>query len=96
LREVDVSRDILQKFVEEMRILCKRFLTQNPIRLGGNFKICQVDESLFRYKPKNHRGRASFNDLWVFGIVDTSCNPAKIYLELVSDRSAETLLPILD
>lgn len=45
------------------------------------------DESFFRHKPANHRGRATEHELWVFGIADTSYTPSKIYLELVEDRS---------
>jgi hypothetical protein len=29
---------------------------ENPLILGGSGILCQIDESLFRHKPKNHRG----------------------------------------
>jgi hypothetical protein len=54
-----------------------------------------MDESLFRYKPKNHRGRATEHELWVVGIADTTFSPEKIFLNLVEDRRAKTLLPII-
>ena len=57
--------------------------------------MVQIDESLFRHKPKFHRGRATSHELWVFGMADTSYSPSKIYLELVENRSAATLLPII-
>ena len=33
--------------------------------------------------------------MWVFGLVDTSSTPAKGYMEVVPDRTANTLLPII-
>jgi hypothetical protein len=51
--------------------------------------------SLFRYKPKNHRGRAPENEKWVFGIADCSYTPAKVFLQSVQDSSASTLLPLI-
>ncbi|KAF9744318.1 hypothetical protein NGRA_3576 [Nosema granulosis] len=66
-----------------------------PIRLGGLGIICQIDESLFVHKVKYHRGRAPRRQVWVFGIVDTSTSPAIGYMRIVEDRSAATLLPIV-
>ena len=42
-----------------------------------------------------HRGRATQNEIWVFGMVDTSHTPALGYMEIVPDRTAATLLPII-
>ena len=42
-----------------------------------------------------HRGRAPQYEIWVFGMVDTSHTPALGYMEIVPDRSAATLLPII-
>ena len=33
--------------------------------------------------------------MWVFGMVDTSHQPALGYMELVANRDAQTLLPII-
>lgn len=82
-----------------------------PIVLGGPGIIVQIDESLFRHKPKvgnyyicvllansslqNHRGRPTSTEKWVFGIVDTSFSPSLGYMELVPNRQAATLLPII-
>ena len=61
-------------------------------QLGGPGVIVQIDESLFSHKAKYRRGRLPKEPIWVFGIVDTSYSPA---MEIVEDRSAETLLPII-
>ena len=71
-------------------------LEQEPIQLGGPGIIVQIDESLFRHKPKYHRGRPPRSEQWVFGMVDTSTSPATGYMELVEKRDAATLLPIIN
>ena len=54
-----------------------------------------IDESLFRHKPKYHRGRAPKPDSWVFGMVDLSTKPGKGLMWLVPDRKASTLIPLI-
>lgn len=95
LREVNVSNQVAIKFFKDLRALCKTYFERNPVRLGGDSIVCQVDESLFRHKPKYHRGRATEHELWVFGIADTSYSPAKIFLRLVEDKSTASLIPLI-
>ena len=95
MREVDVDEKTISRFYARLRETAERFILHNPVRLGGNSIVCQIDESLFRHKPKYHRGRATDQELWVFGIADTSYSPSHIYLELVENRAAATLLPII-
>jgi ISXO2-like transposase domain len=78
-----------------LRDICRKYLDSNPMVLGGEDIVCQVDESVFSYKPKYHRGRAPEKQKWVFGIVDTSFTPALGYMECVERRNAETLLLII-
>lgn len=63
--------------------------------LGGPGIVCQVDESLFSHKVKAHRGRPPQEQVWVFGIIDTSRSKDNLYLQVVGDRSANTLMPII-
>ena len=42
-----------------------------------------------------HRGRRTRREKWVFGMVDTSTTPSLGYMEIVPDRTAGTLLPII-
>ena len=47
------------------------------------------------YSPQHHRGSATTQEKWVFGLVDVSQQPALDYMEMVSRRDANTLLPII-
>ena len=69
--------------------------TDAPLMLGGPGVVVQIDESLFRHKPKYHRGYATRNEVWVFGLCDTSVSPAQGLMCIVPDRRAQTLLPII-
>ena len=95
LREVDVDAQVLSNFFSLIRKTCAIYFTRNPVRLGGEGVICQIDESLFRHKPKNHVGRYPENEVWVFGIADTSYTPSRVYMQVVPNRTAATLLPII-
>ena len=35
-----------------------------PLMLCGQGVVVQIDESLFRHKPRYHRGRAPWNEVW--------------------------------
>ena len=43
-----------------------------------------------------NRGRPADESVWVFGMCDTSQQPALGYMEIVNDRTAATLLPIIE
>ncbi|CAG2198649.1 unnamed protein product [Mytilus edulis] len=53
----------------------------------------ELDESLFGRKVKYHRGNSSGLRIWIFGIVERSTN--RIVLYPVDDRSANTLVPLI-
>lgn len=45
---------------------------------------------------KHHRGRPTTEQIWVFGLVDTSQTPSLGYMEIVPQRDAATLLPLIN
>ena len=68
----------------------------------------EVEINFFRQKPEvnidhqwhlimvqHHRGRVTTQEIWVCGMVDTSSTPALGVMVTVPDRSARTLLPIM-
>ena len=65
------------------------------IMLDGHGVVCQIDKSMFHYKQKYHNDSISRHNKWVCGIVDTSTSPSKYYIQVVPDRRAVTLLPII-
>lgn len=92
---VGVKRRAVGEFFAKLRSRIRENILHNPIRLGGYGVTCQVDESLFSHKAKYHRGRFNSNPIWVFGIVDSSQTPAIGYMEVVPNRSQDTLIPII-
>lgn len=59
--------------------------------LGGQGIIVQIDESLM-FKRKSNTGRV-LQQFWIFGMYDISLQRG--YLMHVSDRSANTLIPLI-
>lgn len=53
-QEAQVGRDTTINVYQWLREVCSTKLLSMPIRLGGPGKIVQIDESLFRHKPKVH------------------------------------------
>jgi len=96
VKSFGLSKTTVIKIFAMLREKVSQHLQIDPIRLGGPGIVCQIDESLFCHKQKYHRGRIARAQTWVFGIADTSFKPSKGYMEVVSDRSAETLLEIIN
>lgn len=53
----------------------------------------EIDESLFGRKIKYNRGNPTGTRIWIFGMVERASN--KLILYPVDDRSAQTLIPII-
>lgn len=94
-RDLNLSKITVQRIYKRLRKKTISFFTENPFNLGDEGVVCQIDESMFKYKQKYHVGRISSENRWVFGIADTSSTPARYYVELVENRKAITLLPII-
>ena len=50
--DVEVTRMTAIDAFQWLREVCTTKLLQSPIILGGRGVVCQVDESMFRHKPK--------------------------------------------
>ena len=73
------------------------FLEEVSQILNSGFKfsgIVEIDESLFGYKCKYNRGVRKAVQNWIFGLTDRASN--RILLFPVEDRTAGTLLPIIE
>ena len=75
-----------------LREKCSESLLNDPNYVfGGNGVVVQIDESVVA-KRKYNVGRA-VDQQWVFGLYDT--NSKLGHIQLVDDRSAQTLIPII-
>jgi transposase-like protein len=73
------------------REVCLCILQQDNEKIGGPGKIVEIDESKFG-KRKYHRGKR-VEGVWIFGGIERETK--RCFFEVVSDRSAATLIPII-
>ena len=73
-----------------------RYFQDNRITLDVEDVPIEIDESCFRHKSKLGRGKQPDREPWVFGMVDRSHSHSISYMEVVENRSEETLLPIIE
>jgi transposase-like protein len=70
---------------------------KNDIRIGGEGRIVEIDESLF-IKVKHNRGRDTVRPkVWVFGLYEraTADQPKRVLFFKVDSRDAVTLLNVI-
>ena len=91
----DMHQNIVRYIFNDLRERISHKIEHDPPKLGGQGIVCQIDESLFCYKQKYHRDRIKNAPVWGFGIVDTSVKPARGFIQIVPNRSAEALLSIM-
>ncbi|KAG0426564.1 hypothetical protein DMUE_5961 [Dictyocoela muelleri] len=65
------------------------------IRLGGFGNQVQVYETKLNFNVKSHRGTSTIKLVWTITIVDITCNPTKVYADIVKRRDDESLIPII-
>ena len=95
VQDFEISETVAISIYNQIRETISVYLFENPIQLGGEWKLCQIDESMFCHKVKAHKGRSPKQQVWVFGICELDAQPSRNYMQVVDQRNAETLLPII-
>jgi transposase-like protein len=95
IKLLTISRSVCLKFENFFCEKIKVYFERYPIRLGGFNRFCQIDESKLNFNVKSHVGRGPREQIWCFGIADTTTTPSLGFCCVVSDRTANTLLPII-
>ena len=88
---LSISRKSITDWYQYCRDICSWKLLQNPVLLGGPNVIVQIDQSLVRRRQYN-LGHVS-EQQQIFGLYDTNANVG--HVQFVADRTAATLLPII-
>lgn len=92
LRELRIGSDhTIVDWKNFAREVCLCVLEQDSEQIGGVGKHVEIDESKFG-KRKYHRGK-KVDGVWVFGGIERESK--KCFFEVVEDRSAATLIPII-
>jgi transposase-like protein len=87
------SSHTIADYFDYFRKLVADSLDTQDFKIGGNGIIVEVDESKFG-KRKYHRGH-SVEGVWIFGGVERT-EERKLFLVQVEDRTAETLLALIE
>jgi hypothetical protein len=104
--QVLTKTGLCQRTVSEWLKYCRQLVTavvlenEEDIAVGGEGAIVQIDESKFgkRKKTKNGRGHR-VEGAWVFGGVEVGAgnwDNNKYFCVVVENRSAATLLPLIE
>ena len=85
------SQHTIVDWMQFCRDICVECFVRNPMRIGGEGRIVEIDESLFATRKYN-RGRI-VQQQWIFGGYNRESK--KGFLIPVPDRTASTLLAVI-
>lgn len=89
---IGLSEKTVIQWYSYFRDICSHHLVRHPEQIGGIGQIVEIDESVVA-RRKYHLGHR-VPERWVFGGINPSDN--KGFLVMVPNRSAETLLPLIE
>ena len=89
-----ITRLTVSHYQVQARIMLSEFVSGTGIKLGGPGRTVQIDEALLCHRKYN-RGRQK-RQIWIFGAIDSNSPKfSNLFLMMVPDRTARTLIPII-
>ena len=85
-----MSQSTILSWYNYYRDLLSRDMIAHPLVVGGQGVIVEIDESMWRGKRKNNKGRALPKGGWVFGLFDRATRMVALFE--IKDRTTDTLL----
>ena len=95
-KSVQISAPVYIRLRKYFIVKINDYYLRNPVKLGGPHCIVQIDETKLNHNVKSHRGRGPIRPAWCLCIVDTSTKPATGFATMIPDRTAGTILPIIE
>ena len=88
---VGTSKVTVVEWFYRCRDICANYLLEHHRPIGGIGHVVELDETKIGHRKYN-RGRLR-DGVWVFGGLDRGTND--VFLQIVEDRSSDTLVPII-
>jgi len=88
-----VSTKVAVDWCNFLRDLCSYELLQEPTQLGGPGHTVAINESIVAKRKPGSADGGPVPPMWVFGAVDLQTK--EFFMEVVQQRDAATLLPII-
>ena len=86
-----VSERVAIQWSQYFQDKCSHWLTEHPFKIGGPGEIVEINES-FMARWKYHCGQL-IPERWIFD--GYCCSSGRGFFQLVQNRTAETLLPLV-
>ncbi|KCZ77887.1 hypothetical protein H311_01095, partial [Anncaliia algerae PRA109] len=91
---LDVSDSLIVKVINKISNLIPSTDFTSK-KLGGPFKIIQIDETMLNFKVKSHRGRSPHNRSDALCIIEKGMEHTKAFATIIPDKKESTLVPII-
>jgi len=93
VREAEISQKTAIDWANFIREVMSEDVDRHPRLLGGANGPVSIDECcVSKAKPARNRRARRVPEVWVFGLSDPT---GEVHMEVVPDRTAQTLIPII-
>lgn len=88
LEKSDVCRHTVGTYFNPLRNVCSIALNKKEIKLSGDGKIVEIDESQYAKTKYNRGSDLKRKQVWVYGLVDRK--NGNCFMQVLPDRAAAT------